>query len=103
MATTRGNVIALIDAVAAMPPAEAAPDTRNFVELVQIGQGMGVDLVAMLVPESDAECDVMVDKLIALLLEVRGDDLPPFDVTRYGEMFDEPGDVDALEHELGGA
>jgi hypothetical protein len=85
MATTREKVLALIDAVRSLPPEEASPDTRDMVEAVQIANAFGIDLVAMLVPSSDAETDVMVDKLIGLLFEVRGDDLPPWDASRYGE------------------
>lgn len=83
--TTREKIVALVDALRTTPPDAIDDDARNLVELLQIAQGMGVDLLALIVPATDAEADVLVDKLLCLLLEVRGDDLPPFDPERYGE------------------
>jgi hypothetical protein len=59
------------------------------VEMSQLAEGMGVDVWGAIMPDTPAEADVMVDGLLCLLLQLRGDDLPPFDPSRYGEL--EPG------------
>jgi hypothetical protein len=81
--TTREKIQALIDEVRTMDPREADPSSRNLIEAAQILQGLGVDPLAMLLPTTDAEADQQVDSLIALLYQVRGDDLPPFDLERH--------------------
>ncbi len=85
MPTTREKIVALTEAVKQTPIDDAAPEARGFIEAMQIMAGLGVDPFAALVPASDAEADVMIDKLLCLGLELRGDDLPPFDPARYGE------------------
>jgi hypothetical protein len=83
--TTREKILSLVGEFQAMPKSELAPELRGVVEAVKIARGFGVDVIGWVVPETDAEADVLVDKLIALCLMVRGDDLPPFDPDRYGE------------------
>jgi hypothetical protein len=46
-------------------------------------RGLGFDPLTHLLPQSEAEADQQVDSLIALLYQVRGDDLPPFDLERH--------------------
>ncbi len=82
--TTREKIQALIAALRETP-AEDAQEGRHLVELVQIMAGLGFDPLAYLLPDTDAEADMLVDKVIALLLQLRGDDLPPFDPDLYGE------------------
>jgi hypothetical protein len=86
--TTRQKIISLVDAARQLGAGDAPGDMAQLFELVQIVEGLGFDLVGMLLPPSDAETDVLIDKLIAVLLEVRGDDLPPFDPDRYGEALE---------------
>lgn len=85
MATTWEKLNAVVDELRKTPPGEMAPEGRDLAELVQIAEGLGVDVFSMLLPRSPAEADVMVDKLLSLLFAIRGDDLPPFDPERYGE------------------
>jgi len=86
--TTQEKVRALVDSLTAADIGELAPDLRWVFEGVNILRGLGVvpsNPIDFLLPDDPAEADVLVDKLIALLFELRGDDLPPFDPARYGE------------------
>lgn len=83
MATTREKIERLIDEVRQMDPRDADESTRGLIEMAQIMAGLGFDPISMLMPQSDAEADEQVDALLALLLQVRGDDLPPFDLRRH--------------------
>jgi hypothetical protein len=85
VATTREKTLALVDELKQTPAETLAPEARNLVEAVSIMQGFGVDPVDFLIPQTDAEADLFVDKAISMLLQIRGDDLPPFDPDRYGE------------------
>lgn len=80
---TLEKIQALVDEVRQMKPDEAADSSRGLIEFAQISAAFGIDPIAMLLPTSPAEADQMVDSLIALLLQVRGDDLPPFDLKRH--------------------
>jgi hypothetical protein len=81
--TTREKIAALVTETRKIPLAEADPSTRGLVEMFQILTGLGFDPLAHLLPASDADADQQVDALITLLLEVRGDDLPPYDFERH--------------------
>jgi hypothetical protein len=85
MATTIEKMHMLVHHLATMPRDELAPEAVDMGELLQIVRGFGFDPIAMIMPKSEAEADVVIDKLIALALYLRGDDLPPFDPDRYGE------------------
>jgi hypothetical protein len=81
--TTLEKIRAMVDEVRRMDPREAGGSTATLVEMTQIMAGLGYDPLAMLLPQSEAEADEMVDQLLALLLQVRGDDLAPFDLERH--------------------
>ncbi len=81
--TTLEKIKTLADEFATMTPAEVDPSTRGLMEMAQIMRGLGFDPIEALLPTSDADADQLVDQLIALLLQVRGDDLPPFDLERH--------------------
>lgn len=83
MMTTRAKITALVTELRSMDLGECDESTRGLVEICQIATGLGFDPLAMLLPTSDAEADQQVDSLITLLLEVRGDDLPPYDFARH--------------------
>lgn len=85
MATTREKMQALSAELRDTAIEDTSAETRPLVELIQISAGFGVDVFNWLVPDNDADADVFIDQLIALLFRVRGDDLPPFDVNLYGE------------------
>lgn len=83
--TTREKIIAIVEELKRTPPSEAA-EAGDLVEMFQIMQGLGgPNPFDLMVPESDAEADIAIDKFICLLFQLRGDDLPPFDPDRYGE------------------
>jgi hypothetical protein len=81
--TTRAKIQALIDELATLRPGDADPKTRDLIEGLVIVRGLGFDPISLLMPETDADADYLVDALISLLLQVRGDDLPPFDFERH--------------------
>jgi hypothetical protein len=81
--TTLQKLKALVDAFAMMDPSDAEESTRPMVEFFQMARGLGIDPFKFLKPETEAEADQQVDSLIALLFQVRGDDLPPFDLERH--------------------
>lgn len=91
--TTRGKLLALAEHLRTLPTDHASPESRGLVEMVQIAEGFGLEVWEYVIPESDAEADLAVDQLIALLLNLRGDDLPPFDLERYGELVDDDGEA----------
>jgi len=80
--TTREKIAALVAEVRTMRPREADEKTRGLIEMVQIMAGLGFDPLTMLLPDTDADADYMVDALITMLFEVRGDDLPAYDYER---------------------
>jgi hypothetical protein len=81
--TTREKIAALADELRQMSLADCDESTRGLVEIFQIIQGLGYDPLAQLLPTSDAEADQQVDALIALLFQIRGDDLPPFNLEQH--------------------
>jgi hypothetical protein len=85
VATTLEKMRALAAHLATIPRDQLAPEAFDLAELLQIVRGFGFDPVGLLMPKSEAEADVLIDKLLALAFYLRGDDLPPFDPDRYGE------------------
>lgn len=83
--TTLEKINALVEELLATPREQLSPDGVQFVDMISIARGLGVDPLALLIPQSEAEADVFVDKTIALLFSIRGDDLPPFTFDHYGE------------------
>lgn len=84
--TTLEKLRALIAAIEDEDPEGFPDEVRGFVSGVQMLQGLGVDLFGMLLPDSDAEADMLVDHCIHLLISIRGEDLPPLSLTGYGEI-----------------
>lgn len=91
--TTLEKLSALATHVQRIDPASLAPEIRELVTNFQIVRGLadmvGIRLpgnpLELILPADPSEADQTLDKLLCLLLELRGDDLPPFDPTRYGE------------------
>jgi hypothetical protein len=83
VATTLEKIEMLISEVRQMDPRDADESTRGLIEMTQIMGGLGFDLFSLLMPQTDAEADQQVDALLAVLFQVRGDDLPPFDLERH--------------------
>ena len=86
--TTHEKIKAVAARLASLEPARIAPELAGLVEGAQILRGLGIPVpnpLEFLLPDDPLEADELVDKLIALLFDLRGDDLPPFDPSRYGE------------------
>ena len=86
--TTYEKIQALAARLQRVDPVVLAPELGEVVQAAQILRGMGISLpnpLEFLLPADPAEADQLVDKVIALLFDLRGDDLPPFDPGRYGE------------------
>jgi hypothetical protein len=88
--TTREKIIAVVDELRQTPAESLSDQGRDVLEMVQIAQGFGLDLFSMVIPSSDADADQMVDNLLTMLMQLRGDDLPPYSPDRYGEADLEP-------------
>jgi hypothetical protein len=84
--TTARKIDLMIEAIETMDPAGAAPEARQFIAGLQMLRGMGIDLLAIIRPDDDDDCALFIDGAIRLLLQLRGDDLPPFDPNGYGEL-----------------
>lgn len=69
---------------------DTGEDAGGFVAAIQIAAGFGFDLFDALIPDDPASADVFLDQLLAMLVRLRGDDLPPFDPNLYGEALDAP-------------
>lgn len=76
---------ALITHLETMPVDDASPQQRDMVETLQIMEGLSGGRLGprMLLPQTEVEADQQVDDLITLLLQLRGDDLPPYDFDRH--------------------
>lgn len=85
MASTREKMQAVAAELREIAGGEVSTEMQPMVDMVQIAAGFGIDVFEWLIPGGDAECDLYIDKLLALFLRVRGDDLPPFDPNLYGE------------------
>lgn len=81
--STREKLLGLAHHLRTLPPAEASEEARGLIEVVQLAEGLGIDVWGALIPPTEAEADLMVDQLLALFHELRGDDLPPFDLERH--------------------
>lgn len=80
--TTREKLIALVEELKTSE-IEPGGSHADIIELFQIIEGLGFHLERFLIPTDDSDADAQIDSLIALLLHLRGDDLPPFDLTRH--------------------
>lgn len=87
--TTQEKIRALTDFLGQINPRDLPPEIRDLVEGFQIMQGMGIvsggGLFEFLLPADPGDAEQTIDKVIGLLLDLRGDDLPPYDPNRYGE------------------
>lgn len=83
--TTAEKILAMRDYLVTIDPEDMPEEARNFAMNLQLIQGLGFDVFDIVLPDDPEEVSVMIDKAIALLIDLRGDELPPFDVTRYGE------------------
>jgi hypothetical protein len=91
--TTLEKMTALATHISRIEPSGLAPEIRELVTNFQILRGLadiaGIHLpgnpLELILPADPEEADQTLDKLVCLLLELRGDDLPPFDPGRYGE------------------
>lgn len=77
--TTAEKLTAMRDHLAAVDPDDMPPHARDFALNLQIAKGLGFDPFELILPDDPNELDEMIDGAIGLLLELRGDELPPFD------------------------
>lgn len=85
MASTHEKMQALAVELRQQALEDTSDEAQGFVTLVQLAAGFGIDVFEWIIPDDPADADVFLDQLLALLLRVRGDDLPPFDPDLYGE------------------
>ena len=94
--TTREKLLEVGERLATLAPENMPPELRDALTNLQAARGLPFlgkmipadplrYAIGHVIPDDPTTCDVMIDKLIALLLDLRGDDLPPFDPGRYGE------------------
>ena len=88
MASTHEKMQALAAELKEQALSDTSEETAGFVTLVQLAAGFGIDVFDWIIPDDPAQADVFLDQLLALLMRVRGDDLPPFDPNLYGEAID---------------
>lgn len=81
--TTREKIGQLVRELETMRLGDVDEGARGLMELYYMAKGFGFDVIDLLVPKTDADADHLVDALITLCLEVRGDDLPRFDLERH--------------------
>jgi hypothetical protein len=93
--TTQQKIEGLIAAVSTLDPATCAPEVRGFVATIQMAAGFGIDFFEVLRPDDPADADLLIDRCLILLFQLRGDDLPPFDPSMFGEL--DAASVGALE------
>lgn len=87
--TTYEKLNHLVAALARVDPRTLAPEFGDLIEGFQIVRGLTGGRIpnplTLVLPTDPADADLLVDKGLALLYALRGDDLPPFDPGRYGE------------------
>ena len=85
MATTYEKMSVMRDELRTLAIEDTSSEMQPLVTFVQVAAGMGIDVFDWLIPDDPADADSFVDGLLALFHRIRGDDLPPFDLDRYGE------------------
>lgn len=83
--TTAEKILMLRDHLETIDPDEMPPAARDFAINLQIAKGIpgGFDPFDLILPDDPNELDEMVDGAIGLLLNLRGDDLPPFNLAAF--------------------
>jgi len=94
--TTAEKILAMRDHLAIIDPEEMPGAARDFALNMQIARGLGFDPFDMILPDDPNELDEMIDGAIGLLINLRGDELPPLDLRPYLQDVDE-GDRAELE------
>jgi hypothetical protein len=91
--TTKEKVELIVARLRQINPAALSPELGNIVRDFQairgvadlVGVKIPADPLSLILPDDAVDLDIALDKVIALLIDLRGDDLPPFDRTLYGE------------------
>jgi hypothetical protein len=91
--TTKEKVELIVARLRQINPAALSPELGNIVQDFQairgvadlVGVKIPADPLSLILPDDAVDLDIALDKVIALLIDLRGDDLPPFDCTLYGE------------------
>lgn len=103
--TTAEKITAMRDHLVSIDPDELPPSARDFALNLQIAKGLGFDPFDLILPDDPHELDEMIDGAVSLLLELRGDELPPFPWRRLAPAAVAAGYIDSdgiatLCHEL---
>lgn len=91
--TTEQKVRAIVEQLRTIQPSDLAPELGSLVSDFQALRGLAdlagvkipADPLSLLIPDDGTDLELVLDKVICLLLDLRGDDLPPFDRELYGE------------------
>lgn len=81
--TTAQKLEQVVGELLTAPLDEMPAKARELIGGIQLMIGMGKFDPMDLLPADPADADTLVDNLIAMLLNLRGDDLPPFDLARH--------------------
>lgn len=81
--TTAEKITAMRDHLAAIDPDEMPGPARDFAFNLQIARGLGFDPFELILPDDPNELDEMIDGAIGLLINLRGDELPPLDLRPF--------------------
>lgn len=85
MASTYEKMQALADELREQAISDTSEEMSGLLSLIQMAAALRIDVFEWLIPDDPAQADLFVDQIIALMLRLRGDDLPPFDPDLYGE------------------
>jgi hypothetical protein len=91
--TTAQKITAMRDHLATIDPDEMPGPARDFALNLQIAAGLGFDPFDFVLPDDPNELDEMIDGAIGLLINLRGDDLPPLDIRPFLPESRDDGDV----------
>lgn len=80
--TTADKLGQALDEMMTTPLEQMPPKAAELIGGLQMMVGMGKFDPTDLLPADPTDADALVDNLIALLLNLRGDDLPPFNFAR---------------------
>lgn len=93
--TTAEKILMMRDHLATITPDELPDSARDFALNLQIARGLGFDPFDLILPDDPLELDEMIDGAIGLLLNLRGDDLPPLDLAHMLPPQEAPDELEA--------
>lgn len=90
--TAREKLQTIVSSVLEAPPEQLPDDIRGLVNHLNTARGLaplvGIQIpenpLEAILPDADADLDVLIDKTIAFLIGLRSDELPAYDPTGSG-------------------